>query len=101
VFSLVGARSTSRARLLGTAVEDAWAACTRLQGTHELAARAGRPAAFGRLTRREREIAWLLARGHTNRQIADTLVISEQTAETHVKRILGNSTCARATRLPN
>jgi predicted ATPase/DNA-binding CsgD family transcriptional regulator len=40
------------------------------------------------LTPREREIAALLARGYSNRQIADALVISEQTAETHVKRIL-------------
>jgi predicted ATPase/DNA-binding CsgD family transcriptional regulator len=47
------------------------------------------PDPFGALTPREREIAWLLARGRTNRQIADELVISEQTAETHVKRILG------------
>ncbi len=47
------------------------------------------PTAFEVLTPREREIAWLLARGQTNRQIADGLVISEQTAETHVKRILG------------
>ena len=47
------------------------------------------PAPFHALTPREREIAQLLARGQTNRQIAEQLVISEQTAETHVKRILG------------
>ena len=41
------------------------------------------------LTRREREIAHLLVAGYTNRQLAETLVISEQTVETHVKRILG------------
>ena len=40
------------------------------------------------LTRREREIATLLARDLTNRQIAEELVISEHTAATHVRRIL-------------
>ncbi|HZO32361.1 MAG TPA: LuxR C-terminal-related transcriptional regulator [Chloroflexota bacterium] len=41
------------------------------------------------LTRREQEIAVLMARGLTNRQIADTLVISERTASTHITNILG------------
>jgi non-specific serine/threonine protein kinase len=41
------------------------------------------------LTRREREVVDLLARGMTNRQIADALVIAERTAETHVCNILG------------
>jgi predicted ATPase/DNA-binding CsgD family transcriptional regulator len=43
----------------------------------------------GGLTRREREIAVLLAEGLTNREIADRLVISLRTAETHVDHILG------------
>ncbi len=42
----------------------------------------------GALTRREREVAALIARGLTNRQIADELVISEMTADTHVSHIL-------------
>ena len=41
------------------------------------------------LTPREQEIALLLARGYSNRQVAETLVITEQTAQTHVKHILG------------
>jgi non-specific serine/threonine protein kinase len=41
------------------------------------------------LTPREREIALLLARGFSNHQIAEELVITERTVETHVKRILG------------
>jgi non-specific serine/threonine protein kinase len=41
-----------------------------------------------KLTRREREIAALVARGLTNRQIASELVISEHTARQHVKNIL-------------
>ncbi len=40
------------------------------------------------LTRREEEIAGLMARGLTNRQIACDLSISEHTAATHVAKIL-------------
>ncbi len=41
------------------------------------------------LTRREREVALLVARGLTNRQISTELSISERTAANHVGRILG------------
>ncbi len=41
------------------------------------------------LTRREREIAGLVAAVRTNRQIADELVVSERTVEWHVANILG------------
>jgi DNA-binding NarL/FixJ family response regulator len=41
-----------------------------------------------RLTRREREVAALVARGLTNRQIGERLVIAESTAERHVINIL-------------
>ncbi len=40
------------------------------------------------LSRREREVLELLARGATNRQIADALVIAERTAEMHVSNVL-------------
>jgi non-specific serine/threonine protein kinase len=40
------------------------------------------------LTRREREIAALVARGLTNRQISEALSISERTVTTHVDHIL-------------
>jgi DNA-binding CsgD family transcriptional regulator/tetratricopeptide (TPR) repeat protein len=40
------------------------------------------------LTRREREVAKLVARGLTNRQIAEGLVLSERTVENHVHNIL-------------
>jgi DNA-binding NarL/FixJ family response regulator len=40
------------------------------------------------LTRREREVAKLVARGLTNRRIAEELVLSERTVENHVRNIL-------------
>ena len=40
------------------------------------------------LTRREREVAKLVARGLTNRQIAEELVLSGRTVENHVRNIL-------------
>lgn len=40
------------------------------------------------LTPREREVVKLIARGLTNRQIAETLYIAERTADTHVEHIL-------------
>ena len=43
---------------------------------------------MGKLTRREREVALLVARGLTNRQVSAKLSISERTAEQHVARIL-------------
>ncbi|MEU0896283.1 ATP-binding protein [Streptomyces massasporeus] len=42
-----------------------------------------------RLTRRETEVARLVAEGLANQQIADRLVIARRTAEGHVERILG------------
>ncbi|WP_409494753.1 ATP-binding protein [Amycolatopsis sp. cmx-11-12] len=42
----------------------------------------------GPLTKRETEVAHLVAQGMTNRQIAETLVISQRTASTHVDHIL-------------
>ena len=41
-----------------------------------------------RLTAREREVAALIARGLSNRDIAARLVISARTAETHVQHIM-------------
>jgi DNA-binding CsgD family transcriptional regulator len=41
------------------------------------------------LTPREREVLGLVALGRTNRQIADELFISENTAGVHVSNILG------------
>lgn len=41
-----------------------------------------------RLTAREQEVLSLLARGMTNREIADHLVVSERTAKFHVSSIM-------------
>jgi non-specific serine/threonine protein kinase len=43
---------------------------------------------FGGLTSREREVAVLIAAGCPNREIAEALVVSERTVETHVGSIL-------------
>jgi non-specific serine/threonine protein kinase len=51
------------------------------------------------LTRREQEVAALLARGLTNRQIAVELTISERTAETHVSKILSKLSLTRRAQL--
>jgi DNA-binding NarL/FixJ family response regulator len=44
--------------------------------------------AWAPLTRRERQVAALLARGMSNREIAAALVLSRRTAEAHVQSIL-------------
>jgi ATP/maltotriose-dependent transcriptional regulator MalT len=45
-------------------------------------------AEFGGLTRRERQVAAVVARGLSNQEIADELVVSIKTVEAHISRIL-------------
>ncbi len=49
----------------------------------------------GELTEREREVLALVARGYTNKQIADSLCVSEKTARNHVSHILEKLGLAR------
>lgn len=46
------------------------------------------PVLSGDLTQRERQVANLVARGYSNRQIALELIVSERTVDTHVSHIL-------------
>lgn len=64
---------------LGEAPESAGAGTTSRLG----------PSESGGLTRREREVAGLLAEGLSNKEIATRLVISQRTVETHVDHVLG------------
>lgn len=49
--------------------------------------RHGRPAFAAPLTQREAEVLAMLARGCSNREIADELVVSLETVRTHVKHV--------------
>ncbi|REF36260.1 ATP-binding protein [Thermasporomyces composti] len=65
-------------------LEQAVAYGLKQRSTRVAAKRAGEPV----LTRREREVAELIAQGRSNKEIANQLVISQRTAESHVENIL-------------
>jgi DNA-binding CsgD family transcriptional regulator len=62
-------------------------AMAMLPADPSVARRAARQTVDG-LTRREREVAGLIAQGKTNREIAALLYVGERTIETHVSNIL-------------
>ncbi|WUI01359.1 AAA family ATPase [Spirillospora sp. NBC_00431] len=66
------------------------ARCRRVLRAHGvvLPAPRGRRGYGDQLSPRESEVARLVALGHTNRQIADTLVLSTRTVEQHVAKVL-------------
>jgi tetratricopeptide (TPR) repeat protein len=63
-------------------------AMATISPVRKISARQAAKEAFGGLTERERQVAALIARGKSNRAIAETLVIAEATTEKHVVNIL-------------
>jgi len=63
-------------------------ALAQLPTPPSVSARKAEKGEFGGLTPREREVAMLIAEGKSNRQIAEALVVSERTVESHVTNIL-------------
>src|SRR5579863_1863332 len=55
--------------------------------------------AFGGLTEREREVAVLIAQGKSNQIIADILVVTKRTVETHIGNIMFKLGCTSRTQI--
>ena len=89
-------KNVSRAELLKSlrAVANGQSLIEQSAKTRQLLAQKEQ-AASGELTEREREVLGLIARGYTNKQIAETLVVSEKTARNHVSHILEKLGIAR------
>jgi DNA-binding CsgD family transcriptional regulator len=78
----------------GSAMDQAEAVAFALGDSPRPRPEASRAAASpGRLTRREQEVAALVAQGMSNGQIAASLVISVRTVETHVQHIMDKLGC--------
>ena len=86
--AFAGVWNEGKAMTLERVIADALAAAERLAARATSAAAATDETGAGVLTRREREVAALIAQGKTNREIAVILVIAERTADTHVQHIL-------------
>jgi len=88
--------STVRVRLGDRAFDVAWRRGSELSTAEAVALALERaestappaPADDSGLTRREREVAGLIAEGLSNREIAGRLVVAQRTAEGHVENIL-------------
>jgi DNA-binding NarL/FixJ family response regulator len=65
--------------------------------TRRIRTRRDEPPAHEPLTEREREVLALVAKGHSNKEIATLLDITERTARTHVSNILGKLDLASRT----
>jgi DNA-binding CsgD family transcriptional regulator len=89
------ALASTRAALGEPAFEAAWAEGQALSVEEVLSdPSTAEPHVREMLTPREREVAALVARGLTNRQIAEHLVISARTAEGHVERLRDKLACS-------
>jgi predicted ATPase/DNA-binding NarL/FixJ family response regulator len=93
----------ARAALPGTEYRAACAKGTAMDPAEAVAFALGEPARLrpdpvragpGQLTRRERDVAALVARGQSNGQIAASLIISVRTVETHVQHIMDKLGCS-------
>ena len=82
----VGAQTAEKLMRQGEAMDLDQAVAAAIADT--TGASTERAAAANPLSRREREVAVLLAEGLSNRQIAERLVIAEKTAALHVEHIL-------------
>ena len=80
--------SAIRAVAAGATLLDPAVARVVQQRLAGISAGAGPQSRPGGLSEREREVIGLIARGLTNREIAEALVISEKTARNHVSNIL-------------
>ena len=83
--------SIARARLSVPVFDEAWAAGAALSTEaaidYALADEHAEPPAAHPLSPREQEVAELIARGLTSREIATQLVLSEKTIDTHADHI--------------
>ena len=70
-----------------------------LPGTRALAQARGAKQAPGGLTDREREVAVLIAQGNSNQMIADALVVTKRTVETHIGNIMFKLGCTSRTQI--
>lgn len=64
-----------------------------ISGGRPLSPRQAAQQTFRGLTEREREVVTLIASGMTNQQIADRLVLSKRTIETHIGSIMAKLAC--------
>jgi DNA-binding CsgD family transcriptional regulator len=81
------AAATALRAAQGLAVVDRDPAVAYAQRGHRPAGFSRHPLAHEGLSQREMEVAILIARGQTSRQIAESLVISEKTADSHADHI--------------
>jgi len=74
-------------------------ATAMLPRTRPLSQGHGMKQAFGGLTEREREVATLIAQGKSNQAIADGLVVTKRTVETHISNIMFKLGCTSRTQI--